>query len=84
MNASSERKRDFVSPVAGMNVVYVIVADRAKFDQIQRPATTHDPLPDGRRVLSKMIGDWSMLDDGLVIFQHWLEDASDEQKGNDK
>lgn len=83
MNTATLRMTDFVGPIPGQNIVYVIVADRAKFDQIQRPATTHEPLPDGRRVLSKTIGNWPMSpEDGLVIFQHWLEATADEQKSD--
>lgn len=64
---------DYVSPVPRTGVVYVIVDDRKKFDQIERPVTEH-ALPDGRHVLSKTIGNWSMTsDDGLVIFQHWID-----------
>lgn len=85
MSTTSGRKPYYVEPVPNSNVVYVIVGDRTKFDLIKRPATTHDPLPDGRRVLSKTIGNWSMSsDDGLVIFQHWIDAESTEQKANDK
>jgi hypothetical protein len=63
-------------------VVYVIVGDRKKFDQIERPVTEHSPLPDGRRVMSKAIGNWTMAsNDGLVIFQHWI-DAPTSQPSN--
>jgi hypothetical protein len=41
----------------------VIVADQKKFDQIHRPVTQHPLLPDGRRVLSKTIGNWDMASD---------------------
>lgn len=47
---------DYVGPVPGGNVVYVIVGDRAKFDQIARPMTDHSTGPAGMRVLSKTIG----------------------------
>lgn len=73
---------DYVSPVPGTGVVYAIVADRKKFDQIDRPVTQHEPLPDGRRCMSKTIGNWSMAsNEGLVIFQHWL-DAPTSQPSN--
>lgn len=85
MSTTSSDKTDYVGPARNSNVVYVIVGDRAKFDQIKRPVTTHDPLPDGRRVLSKTIGNWSMQsDEGIVIFQHWLDEEPTQQKANDK
>lgn len=65
---------DFVGPVPNTGIVYVIVGDRTKFDQINRPVTEHPPQPNGRQCLSKSIGTWVMSsDDGLVIFQHWLD-----------
>ncbi|MDY0965400.1 hypothetical protein [Massilia sp. CFBP9026] len=65
---------DYVGPVAGGSVVYVIVGDRAKFDQIARPVTEHPAGPAGR-VWTKAIGDSACSEDGLVIFQHWPDSS---------
>ncbi len=71
---------DYVGPAPGGNVVYVIVGDRAKFDQIARPMTDHSTGPAGMRVLSKTIGNQSVSsEDGLVIFQYWF-DGSDSKR----
>lgn len=73
---------DYVGPVPGSNVVYVIVGDRAKFDQIDRPMTDHFTRPTGMRVLSKSVGNPSASsDEGLVIFQYWLDGAGIEREG---
>lgn len=51
----------------GVNVIYVILDDRAVFDLIDLPLTDHGPKPHGH-VITKAI-------DGpqYVIFQYWLE-----------
>jgi hypothetical protein len=77
LSATTLVQSDSVSPVPNSKIVYVVVANRKNFDQIDRPVTEHPPLPDGRRCLSKDIGNWSMAsNDGLVIFQHWIAPAT--------
>lgn len=83
MNELTYRRTDYVGPVPGSNTVYVIVADRAKFDQINRPMTDHRELQGGPRVLTKTIGDYTAVtNEGLVVFQHWLEDEPTKQEDN--
>ena len=65
---------DYVGPVGGGSVVYVIVGDRARFDQIDRPVTEYPAGPAGR-VLTKTIGATARSEDGLVIFQHWPDSS---------
>jgi hypothetical protein len=73
---------DCVGPVPGSNVVYVIVGDRAKFDQIDRPMIDHSTRRTGMRVLSKTVGNPnSSSDEGLVIFQYWINGAGVEREG---
>jgi hypothetical protein len=52
------------------NIVFVTIADREIFDQIDRPVTDHSEK--GQRVLTKVIGDM-VTNEGAVVFQYWLE-----------
>lgn len=73
---------DYIGPVPGSSVVYVIVGDRGKFDQIDRPMTDHSTRSTGMRVLSKTVGNPSASsDEGLVIFQYWLDGVSIGREG---
>lgn len=62
---------DYVGPVPGSKIVYVIVGDRAKFDMIDLPEMDHLPQPHGH-CLSKVAGSMSDPQNMAVIFQHWL------------
>lgn len=56
---------DHVGVRAEGRLVYVLIADRAKFDAIAAPAQQHE------RVITKTIGE---IGSGTtaVIFQHWV------------
>lgn len=59
--------RDFVG-IATPTLIYIGVANRAKFDSIKRSAWDSGLKPDGSHVLAKEIEQ-----DGVaVIFQHWV------------
>lgn len=68
-------KHDYVGVLPGASTVFVIVADRAKFDSIPRPVTDHGDRSDGLHVLTKTVGDHYADPElhGMVIFQHWIE-----------
>lgn len=58
--------RDIVG-VPDPKLVYVLIADREKFDKIGLAATDHGEQKAGH-VLSKSVD----RDDIMVVFQHWL------------
>lgn len=66
----SESMHDFVGIVSG-TLIYVSVADRAKFEAIQRPSVDHGCRKDGSRVFTKQIE----MDGVAVIFHYWISDA---------
>ena len=68
-------KTDYVGPVPGTNVVYVLVGERGKFDLIDRPVTDHSTRDGGQRLLTKTVGEL-VGNQGVVIFQHWLDDEA--------
>lgn len=62
-------RSDFVG-VAGARLVFVGIADRAKFDSIDLPCLNSGENEDGH-VLSKRLG--GGLAGVTVIFQHWIK-----------
>lgn len=66
---------DYVGPVQGSKIVYVIVGDRAKFDMIDLPEQDHLAQPHGH-CLSKVVGNLTDRESVTVIFQHWIYTSS--------
>jgi hypothetical protein len=64
---TTERKHDYVGVHGNEKIVYVLVADREKFDQIPLPAVEHDKRVAKRGHLSSKTLDSPDL---MVDFQH--------------
>jgi hypothetical protein len=77
--AEAQITHDYVGPVPGTSVIYVLVAEREKFDRIDRPVIDHSTRKDGQRVLTKTVGEL-VGNQGVVIFQHWLDGAAPEEQ----
>jgi hypothetical protein len=71
MDQTSILTTDYVGVIPGCSLVYVIVADRKKFDDIKGPVTDHSQHKDGRRVLTKSTGNLDSAE-CMVTFQYWL------------
>jgi hypothetical protein len=66
----TDENHDFVGVHGDAKIVYVLVADRLKFDQIPLPCVEHDNRVAKRgHLLSKTLD----ADQLMVVFQHWLE-----------
>jgi hypothetical protein len=61
---------DYVGVHGKEKMVYVLIASRAKFDEIPLPVSEHDNRALGK-VLSKTLESTELW----VIFQHWLSDV---------
>jgi hypothetical protein len=65
-------QHDYVGVHGNAKTVYVLIASRAKFDEIPLPVSEHDHRALGKgHVLSKMIEAPELW----VIFQHWIVDV---------
>jgi hypothetical protein len=71
--------RDSVHVHGDSKIIFVLIADRKKFDDIPLTALEHDNRAEGRgHVLSKSMDG---KDNGgsentvMMVFQHWLEDS---------
>lgn len=63
-------KDDFVIVAPEGRLVYVLIADREKFNKLGGPVIDHGDKGDKGHVLSKSIGN----DHLYVVFQHWVKD----------